>query len=319
MIKDYKIIKELGHGLFGTVYLVEKNGKNYALKVEHILEKDVEKNLRSPLWREIDFFSNFASKHKDQFIQLIEHDIIKNCEHKQKQNKNVPNATKNLVKSLSQSRYCSRKIYTLIDDVIAAINPNLNEIYSIIAQAVYAAYQMNKAGYVHMDLHLGNIGFVNTKDKFIKIFGKDVPTFGRKVQLIDFGFVLNRKYEMTANENNLYKIGLDKEIFSLLSIMTVDMRDLWNQIPKEMDYYYLLDQFEKTEEYELLRNIIDDKHYRFYLYQIVYNKKFQQSIFGKNHKIIPIFIFVPIDDIIYILRSSDKPKDIINYFISKIM
>jgi len=77
MIKDYKIIKELGQGLFGTVYLVEKNGKNYALKVEHILEKDVEKNLRSPLWREIDFFSNFASKHKDQFIQLIEHDIIK--------------------------------------------------------------------------------------------------------------------------------------------------------------------------------------------------------------------------------------------------
>ncbi len=58
-IDDYKIIKELGAGLFGTTYLVEykekgisnifKKPKKYALKIEKILEKDIKKSSKSPI------------------------------------------------------------------------------------------------------------------------------------------------------------------------------------------------------------------------------------------------------------------------------
>ena len=33
---EYKIIKELGYGMIGTVYLIETREKNYALKIENI-------------------------------------------------------------------------------------------------------------------------------------------------------------------------------------------------------------------------------------------------------------------------------------------
>ena len=43
---DVKIKNKLGSGLFGTTYLAVLNNKEYALKIQHILEKDKNKDFK---------------------------------------------------------------------------------------------------------------------------------------------------------------------------------------------------------------------------------------------------------------------------------
>jgi hypothetical protein len=51
---NYKIIKEIGIGMMGTVYLVkDKLNNKYAMKIEKILQKYINKSLEYDLWREI--------------------------------------------------------------------------------------------------------------------------------------------------------------------------------------------------------------------------------------------------------------------------
>jgi serine/threonine protein kinase len=149
-IDDYKIIKELGSGVFGTTYLVKKDNKEYALKIEKILEKDIKEDLSSPVWREIDFAKNLGNLYPDQFMKLYDYDIIDNCTHNQKYPDYVKYFIKELQDSLSektQSIYCSRKVYSLIDTTLEyLIKKKLkdqNQIYSIIIQICYIVYLMN--------------------------------------------------------------------------------------------------------------------------------------------------------------------------------
>jgi len=53
---DYKIIKEIGIGMMGTVYLVkDKSNNKYAMKIEKILKKHSNESLEYDIWREIEF------------------------------------------------------------------------------------------------------------------------------------------------------------------------------------------------------------------------------------------------------------------------
>ena len=80
----YKIIKELGHGMVGTVYLVSHNNIKYAYKIEHILPSEYKNYKNSNSKEEIDFSIKFANNYPNQFIKLIDYDFIKDCKHKQK-------------------------------------------------------------------------------------------------------------------------------------------------------------------------------------------------------------------------------------------
>jgi len=76
-IPNYTIIKILGKGMHGTVYLVKNiEGKEYAMKVEQIFEKDLEQNSKSPVWREIDFANTMSSKYPQQFMKIFEYENI---------------------------------------------------------------------------------------------------------------------------------------------------------------------------------------------------------------------------------------------------
>ena len=44
---NYKIIDNLGHGMFGTVYKIKYKNTYCALKIEHILDKDKEKTYKA--------------------------------------------------------------------------------------------------------------------------------------------------------------------------------------------------------------------------------------------------------------------------------
>src|SRR5579885_1251588 len=87
---EYKIIREIGRGLYGIVYLVEYENKQYALKRQKILESHLEKNYKSKVWREIEFV-NFVSQYPNHFIKLYKYQFVENKEHDTKKKiKHVP-------------------------------------------------------------------------------------------------------------------------------------------------------------------------------------------------------------------------------------
>jgi len=53
---NVRIIKKLGSGFFGTTYLAEYDGVNYALKVQHIFPTDRVKNYKTIFWRELSLY-----------------------------------------------------------------------------------------------------------------------------------------------------------------------------------------------------------------------------------------------------------------------
>ena len=52
----------------------KNKGKKYAMKVEQVFEKDLEKNLKSVIWREIDFAKNMSKKYPQQFMKIYDYE-----------------------------------------------------------------------------------------------------------------------------------------------------------------------------------------------------------------------------------------------------
>ena len=67
---NIKIIKKLGSGVFGTTYLVTKDNKKYAMKIQHILPKHRTKSFQYELWRELDLYEyiNTLNKNDSKFF-----------------------------------------------------------------------------------------------------------------------------------------------------------------------------------------------------------------------------------------------------------
>ena len=51
---NIKVIKKIGAGIKGTTYLIKSHNNNYAMKIQHILEKDKKRDFNNELLREID-------------------------------------------------------------------------------------------------------------------------------------------------------------------------------------------------------------------------------------------------------------------------
>ena len=64
-----KVIKKLGAGMLGTVYLIEYDNKQYAMKKQKILEQDKDRSSLSVTWREL-FFYEYVNKEKIRFIYI---------------------------------------------------------------------------------------------------------------------------------------------------------------------------------------------------------------------------------------------------------
>ena len=102
-----KYIKLLGTGFSGSTYLVKIKGKERALKIQHVLEKDLF-NKKSQIWNEIKFYK-YVSDYYPLFKKFYSYKIIADCDFK-KNNKSigliVGNDFKNDYKKLQESKYC---------------------------------------------------------------------------------------------------------------------------------------------------------------------------------------------------------------------
>jgi len=327
---NYEIIAELGHGMFGTVYKIKYKDKYFAMKIEHVLDNDLTINLKSHIWREIDFCRNFSRKHKDQFIQLYHYDFIKDCEHIQKYSVNLKEFEKyhrDKMNALAQSNTCIRRIYELVDGNVKNIISQLSEkeIYSMIIQISLIIKTLEKSKYIHGDFHAGNIGYIKTQKKYI-IYGKyKIPTFGYIYKAIDLGSIMHPKYKLSKRDKIWYKELFGREIISPLTTSLINFDKFWNFIEEnniKLNLKKDLKKFEKSDLYKLVNlqfQDIERKKYKYDLAEILYPEQFQKLILGNKFKktIYPI-LNLDIHDIIYLYRENFNTDKIIDYFINKI-
>lgn len=175
-----KRLKVLGKGLFATTYLVKKNGKKYALKVQKYSDFN-KNNIKTELE-----FASVAKKYPDQFMVLSEYQFIENC----KEKVGLDNIKINKdIKKHKNSNLCINLLYSLKDNTLENFKGSFNGdlLNSFLIQMVYIFYLLEKNRFYHQDIHLGNITFTKTNKKFIKIFGFDIPTYGYLFSLIDYG------------------------------------------------------------------------------------------------------------------------------------
>jgi serine/threonine protein kinase len=324
-INRYKIIKKISSGGQGIVYLVKYKNKLYAMKIEKILESDIKKSLKSSFWREIDFTTNLCSKNQSFFMKLYNYDIINNY------NFSLNNPyNSDYLKNLNKSLYCTRKIYEYIDTTLDKIINKLKiyEFYSILIQIAYIIYLMQKKGYMHNNLHAGNIGINKTKKKYIIIFNKKLPTYNRIVKLIDYGTIYHNKYIFNSN-NLLDKYNLSNKNSDIRWLVNLSYNiPFYNKVPKNFwaNFNFQKNQLEflNSNNLILVNNLVSDKNDKYLLFCLLYPDLFQNFLLkSKFDKVINNILRLPIEDIIYLMNATHinnykEIKKIIIYFFIKL-
>ena len=327
-MENYKIIKEMGSGMHGTVYLVKNKGKKYAMKVEQVFEKDLEKNLKSVIWREIDFAKNMSKKYPQQFMKIYDYEN-KKCNYvhhlSEEKWKSMNPEIKKYYKDLFASPYCSIKITNIVDNMLHNIIYKINNkkvILDLFIQVVNLAYIINKEGYYHRDLHPKNIGVVKTKNKYIKILDKKVLTHGYILSAIDYGMVLHKKYILEKWEINALKYDNDLHTNFYKIIFKIMLKNLINKYPDINKKVPISDKDAKTLK-PILENIkIDNSkwiknnydYFQELLYKILFFDKFQEQL-GINDKV-ELYEFIPLESVIFIVKHFYDLEKILNHLIS---
>jgi len=253
-----KVVKKLGTGMYATVYLIEYDGKQYAMKKQKILERNRNRSSRSITWREI-FFYDYVNKMtldtQKFFCKLYDFKIVDNCTHTQIRPKNIQ---KNA--NLNASNICAIFIIEykgdtpLYDFMSNKLSPK--QIYSILLQLCKIILVLSDAMYAHNNVHLGNFMVLPTKDKTFEFMGHQIPHNGLQISAIDYGdMTLEASGSRYAeDEESYYFLELTKVIFYVLMNlpkMEKDCRKQKKKYPSELDNFWdtILKHPEYAEKY----------------------------------------------------------------------
>lgn len=295
---NYTIIKEIGIGMIGTVYLVKnKSGKHYAMKIEKIFKEQANKSLKYRLGREIEFSNKMSKLYPQHFIKIENSWINNNCTHEHNLNKIgidiklFDKQTQLHYKKLFDSSYCSIKIYSLVDltlkDLVEQNNITCEEYYDFFIQSLYVMYICNKKGYLHQDWKMDNIGLIKTNKKYIDIFDKKILTHGYIVVLIDYGGVIHNKYILSNYEKKILKNNLT-DLFFMFD------RYRYNMIYNFYDFEdkYNIDTFnhikinsemkKEIKQYLPENNKMNNNILSQYIYKILFYDKFEKQLINQN-------------------------------------
>lgn len=324
ILSNYQIIKELGYGMFGTVYEIKTlyNKKHYALKIQHIEKKDIKNTNKSSIWREINFSINFANKYHDQFIKLYDYDFISDCELKQKyafDTSTFPLEFQKKINKLSSSPYCVRTVYEMVQGDLYQLRKKLSlkQFYSLIIQLTYIVELLHKNNYIHGDIHTKNIGWIKTTLTKIKLGKLQIPTFGYIFKLIDYGTIMNKLDIHNKKEQKIFENNYENELFSLI-FLVIDDSQIYDYVNKNnisRNFNEKYNEFKKTKFYDLIKKYFDNKYIQLFLFDILFQDQYQKIAFGKYYtKTILRKLYIPIEDIEYLIFNHKTPNKIIKYF-----
>lgn len=184
--KKYKIIKNLGQGVFGTVYLVEKNKKQFAVKVQlkksdYNIKKFIDESINEYKNGKITGSHKITPKYYNLYFLYNKYDY----------------------KMISIIEMEAIKGKTLEDYLINKKKLNANETKILLNKIE----KLHKLNIIHGDLHVGNI-MVTTKNKKFDVF------------LVDLGFS-STKHNLFKKSKNLNYTYLKKKI-SMKDVNKID-------------------------------------------------------------------------------------------------
>jgi len=327
MFDKVKKIRKIGAGMFGTTYLIEINGKRYALKKEHILEEDFHKNTKSRVWREIIFCKKMENI-SNHFMHLYAYRFIKDCRFKHKpptsieeiQNEEV----KELVQSITESSYCVEKIFDLKDGTLNKVfwKLDIKQMYAMLIQLIYAIYEMRRHHFIHRDLHMNNVCYTKTNKEYIEILDWKIPTFGYIYSIIDYGLIISDRFELTQPEHiDLNYFQNTSEVVTLIKEMMVIDWKFWNYIKqnkiKLISFRDYIKQIKHEPEFDVIKLMTSDPIHIELLFSTLYPEKDQRIKTGKDIFISPLYI-IPKEEILYIIIHINEPKKVIEYLYSKL-
>lgn len=328
ILSNYKIIKELGYGMFGDVYLIKNKvgNKKYALKIQHVEKKDIKSNNKSSIWREINFSINFGNKYPSQYIKLWEYDFINDCKSKNKFSFDIhsfPQKIQKKINLLNKSPYCVRMVYDLIEGDLHQLDGKLTQkqIYSLIIQLTYSIQLLHYNNYIHGDIHDRNVGWIKLpKNHKIKINNLQVNTHGYLFKLIDYGLMINKLDLVGKKEKKEFKNIFLHELSLLIHFM-VDTKiyDYINENKIDINWDYNYNEFKLTRFYPLITKYTNNETIQIFLFDILFPDQYQKIAFGSNYTYtIPRKLHIPFDDILYFISNYREPNKIIKYFNNKL-
>jgi serine/threonine protein kinase len=208
-----KVIKKLGAGMWGTVYLIDYENKKYAMKVQKILEEEKTQNPKFPIWRELLFFNDVNKMPRDAqkfFCRLHGYKIQECGKYKHIRPKNVPENSifVKKFKKMNASNICvvlvmdyvgSLSLYDYLQTSLPA-----KKIYTILLQICKINKIMSDMKYSHNDLHPSNLMVTENT--------------GLQLVAIDYGNVTNASYgnALSNDSEEYYFLDLTKSLFYVL-------------------------------------------------------------------------------------------------------
>lgn len=329
MLKDCKIIKQLGFGMNGMVYKIKyMDDKYYALKIGNIYDLN---HYKENLKREIDFNENVAKIYPEQFVQLYNNETIKNFNINQKYTidiKTFPENVQNIFKKKEKSNMCYAKLYSLMDcDLFSVIDKlNENQTYSVIIQLCYITYLMHKLNYVHGDLYCKNIG-VEYVNEYITIFNKKIFTFGYKLKVFDYDFILHKKYDLKydmyeRDEIKKYNYLMNNEFRHLIFDFICGNQTFWKNA-QNYNKDDFTNEYKKSSFYKKFKNVTNNIDDQIRLFEILHPDDYQYMIL-KNKYEYTVYpkIRININDVYYIIthmpENYQQIINIIDYFENKL-
>ena len=209
-----KVIKKLGAGMWGTVYLIDYENKKYAMKVQKILEEEKSRNPKFSIWRELLFFNDVNKMPRDAqkfFCRLHGYKIQECGKYQHIRPKNIPQNSIHVeyFKKMNASNTCvvlvmdyvgSLSLYDYLQTSLPA-----KKIYTILLQICKINKIMSDMKYSHNDLHPSNLMVTQTKS-------------GIQLVAIDYGNVTNASYgkALSNDSEEYYFLDLTKSLFYIL-------------------------------------------------------------------------------------------------------
>jgi serine/threonine protein kinase len=260
-----KVVKKLGAGMWGTVYLIDYENKKYAMKVQKILEEEKTQNPKYPIWRELLFFNDVNKMPRDAqkfFCRLHGYKIQECGKYKHIRPKNVPQNSIffEKFKEMNASNIC----ILLVMDYLGSISlydylqtiPPAKKIYTILLQICKINKIMSDMKYSHNDLHPSNLMVTENT--------------GLQLVAIDYGNVTNVSYGKAYSNDSeeYYLLDLTKSLFYVLQNrpkLEKNCRLQKKKFPYEIKKKYEEDVWEMLfQQYEKIIDAYAEKYLRLY-------------------------------------------------------
>jgi hypothetical protein len=322
VLNSYKFIKEI-ENYYGSLQLVSKDDIPYVRHVEHILDSEIKKDKSSLIWREIAFNTNVTKKYPQYFAQLVEYKFIENCDIEMKKTSNennrmidLPTFNQERIKSLSKSTTCVEKIYTSTDGKLDEIIKILTkcQVFSLIIQFVNIIGILRKHKYIYGGISFTSIGFNRTNDKFIKILGINIPTFGYIYKLIDHMFVMHESDISDKNEKTKYISRINSEESLIMNLLLRSTNRKCIMDGYSYDELSTLKKLTKTYEYTVIKNITSQPLTQMLLFNMLYPTVTYKALVKTKDCIQYPSVYIPEHIFVIYATLGNDTKKIVDYF-----